>query len=274
MYVQDDWEPVNRLTLNLGLRYDRQLGAYGDDLTQDQSLTANLIGASAVQYPLPIPFIDTSVRGNSRNFGPRLGFAWDATGDGRMNVHAGWGIYYDNMRTLQLGNEISWPQSQTIIINKPSYPDPLQGQSGTQFLSTAPPNITVLANNLRSPYSHSFSAGLTRQLTQDVGLTADFAWVNRYGDTTTVDLNLPAPTTRVRPYPQFGRVSQIQSTSNSTYRALLMKLDKRMSHRWSALVSYTLAQAKDQPYRTISPTCMGSRRRTAIRWPTDVTWCA
>ena len=248
LYVQDDWQPTPRLTLNLGLRYDRQLGAYGEDLTQDQTLTAKLIGAAAVQYPLPIPFIDTSVRGDSKNFGPRVGFAWDPQGNGRTNVHGGYGIYYDNMRTLQLGGEITWPQSQSIVINKPSYPDPLQGLSRDQFLSTAPPNITVLANNLRSPYSHSASAGVTRELTTDVGVTADFSWTNRFGDTNTVDLNLPDPVTRVRPYPQFGRVSQLQSTSNSTYRALLVKVDKRMSHRWSGLVSYTLASAKDQPY--------------------------
>lgn len=248
MYVQDDWQPNSRLTLNLGLRYDRQLGAYGEDLTQDQTLTAKLIGTAAVQYPLPIPFIDTNVRGDSKNFGPRVGFAWDPQGNGRTNVHGGYGIYYDNMRTLQLGGEITWPQSQSIVINKPAYPDPLQGLSRNQFLSTAPPNITVLANNLRSPYSHSASVGFTRELVTDVGVTADFSFTNRYGDTNTVDINLPNQVTGLRAYPQFGRVSQLQSTSNSTYRALLVKVDKRMSHRWSGLVSYTLASAKDQPY--------------------------
>ncbi len=247
LYVQDDWEPTGGLTFNVGLRYDRQLGAYGDYLTSDQQLTAQLTGTSAVTYPLAVPFIDTSVRGNAKNFGPRLGVAWDPARDGRMNIHAGWGIYYDNMRTLQLGGEITWPQSQTIIISKPSYPDPLQGASRTNFLSTAPPNITVMANNLRSPYSNSVSAGITRQLTRDVGLNADVSWVNRYDDTDTVNINEPNQTTGIRPYPQFGRVSQLQAVGDSTYRALFLKVDKRMSNRWSALVSYTLAAARDQP---------------------------
>ncbi len=247
LYLQDDWEPAGGLTLNLGLRYDRQLGAYGDYLTNDQSLTAQLLGAQATQFPLPIPFIDASARGNGRNFGPRLGFAWDPMRDGRMNIHAGWGIYYDNMRTLQLGSEITWPQAQTIIINHPAYPDPFQGQSRSAFLSSAPPNINVLANDLRSPYSHSFSAGVTRELTRDVGLTADFTIVDRFGDTNSVNINLANQTTGVRPYPQFGRVVQLQSVGDSTYRALFVKLDKRFSHRWSALVSYTLAVARDQP---------------------------
>ncbi len=247
LYVQDDWEPTGGLTFNLGLRYDRQLGAYGDYLTNDQTLTGQLIGPQAVTYPLAIPFIDTSTRGNGKNFGPRLGVAWDPAHDGRMNIHAGWGIYYDNMRTLQLGGEITWPQAQQIIISKPSYPDPLNGNSRTAFLSTAPPNITVMANDLRSPYSKSFSAGITRELTRSVGLTTDFTFVNRYGDTNTVNINEPNQVTGVRPYPQFGRVSQLQAVGNSTYRALFVKLDKRLSNHWSALLSYTLADARDQP---------------------------
>jgi outer membrane receptor protein involved in Fe transport len=247
VYVQDDWQPTGGLTFNVGLRYDRQLGAYGDSLTNDQTLTGQLIGQQAVTYPLAIPFIDTSTRGNGKNFGPRLGVAWDPAHDGRMNIHAGWGIYYDNMRTLQLGGEITWPQSQSIIINKPSYPDPLQGSSRSAFLSKAPPNVTVMANDLRSPYSDSFSTGITRELTRTVGLTADFTFVNRHGDTNSVNINEPDQVTGIRPYPQFGRVSQLQSVGNSTYRALFVKLDKRLSNHWSALVSYTLAAARDQP---------------------------
>ena len=253
LYVQDDWEPTRGLTFNLGLRYDRQLGAYGDYLNNDLTLTGQLLGAQAAQAPLTVPFIDTGVRGNAKNFGPRVGFAWDPARDDRMNVHAGWGIYYDNMRTLQLGGEITWPQAQQIIISHPSYPDPLQGQSRSAFLSTAPPNIQIMANDLRSPYSRSFTGGVTRELTRDVGIDADFTYVNRFADGNVggnfgyVDINLPDPTTGKRPYPQYGRVQQLQSVGQSTYRALLLKLDKRFSHRWSALVSYTLAVARDQP---------------------------
>jgi hypothetical protein len=247
-YVQDDWEPAGGLTINFGLRYDRQLGAYGDYFSSDQALTAELVGSSATTFPLPVPFINESARGNATNWGPRVGVAWDPMHDGRLNIHAGYGIYYDNMRTLQLGGEITWPMSQSIIISNPSFPDPLQGQSRNQFLSTAPPNISVLANDLRSPYSHSFSTGMTRELPGHVAITADYTSVNRFADTYGVNINLAPQGSTVRPYPQFGRVSQVQSVGNSTYRALFLKMDKRFSNRWSALVSYTLASARDQPY--------------------------
>jgi hypothetical protein len=247
-YVQDDWEPAAGLTINLGLRYDRQFGAYGDYLSKDQALTAELVGQSAVTYPLPVPFINESIRGNGQNWGPRVGVAWDPMRDGKMNIHAGYGIYYDNMRTLQLGGEITWPMSQSIIITNPSFPDPLNGQSRNQFLSTAPPNITVMANDLRSPWSRSFSAGVTRELPGSLAVTADFSYVNRYADTNTVNINLAPQGSTVRPYPQFNRASQLQAVGNSTYRALFVKMDKRLSHNWSGLVSYTLAHAQDQPF--------------------------
>src|SRR5581483_1273942 len=88
---------------------------------------------------------------------------------------------------------------------------------------------------------------MTRGLARNVGITADFTAVNRYQDQSSVDLNLPDPVTKAKPYQQFGRVTQLQSAMNTTYRALFVKLDKHFSNHWSALVSYTLSAARDLP---------------------------
>jgi outer membrane receptor protein involved in Fe transport len=247
LYGQDDWEVASGLTVNVGLRYDRQLGSFNENVTNLMSLIGDKLGPQFATFPVPVPFIDTSTRGDANNFGPRVGFAWDPGRDGKMNVHSAFGIYYDNMRTLVNAGELTWPQSQTIIINKPAFPDPLQGKSRTAFLSTAPPNISFMDNHAQNPDSRSFNIGLTRSMAGDIGLTADFTAVNRYHDRSNVDLNLPDPVTRVKPYPQFGRVTELASVMNTTYRALLVKIDKRMSHRWSGLISYTLSAARDQP---------------------------
>ncbi len=105
-----------------------------------------------------VPSTASDARGDGNNFGPRIGAAWDATGDGRTNVHAGYGLFYENMRTLQNFGELTWPQSRQIIISNPSFPDALQGRSRDQFVSTAPPNITVMDNDNVSAYAHQFSA--------------------------------------------------------------------------------------------------------------------
>jgi hypothetical protein len=166
-----------------------------------------------------------------------------------VNVHAGYGMFYDNMRTLQNFGELTWPQARTIIIQNPSYPDPLQGQSRDAFISSAPPNITVYSNTLVNPYAHQFAGGVTRQLTGDFAITADVTSVWRYSDRDDIDINLPDQSTRVRPFPQFARVTFGGPTSNNYYKALLLKLDKRMSHHFQALASYTLAKADDSALR-------------------------
>jgi outer membrane receptor protein involved in Fe transport len=248
-YVQDDWEPASGLTFNLGLRYDRQIGSFNENLNDMLAKIGDKLGPQFAQYPVPVPFINTAIRGDKNNFGPRAGFAWSPGRDARTNVHAAYGLFYDNVRTLTNAGELTWPQARQIVINNPSYPDPLQGKSRDAFISTAPPNIVVLDNRSVNPYAHQFNVGVTRQLAGELGVTADFTSVWRYADreVNNVDLNLPDPATRVKPYPQFGRVGNLQSTSNNTYRALLLKVDKRMSHHFSALASYTLSVARDMP---------------------------
>jgi hypothetical protein len=69
--------------------------------------------------------------------------------------------------------------------------------------------------------------------------------VQRYGDRDTVEINLPNQTTRVRPYSPFVRVNFWQPTADNYYKALLLKIEKRMTRNYQALVSYTLAKAED-----------------------------
>jgi hypothetical protein len=245
-YVQDDWQLARTITLNLGLRYDVQIGSFNEDIPDLLGRIAEKLGPQFASFPLSIPFHEGSDRrGDRNNFGPRVGVAWDILGDGRTNVHAGYGLFYDNMRTLQNFGELTWPQSRPINIPNPSFPDALQGRSRDQFVSTAPPNITVLDNDTVNAYAHQGSVGASRMLGRDFSITADIIVVRRKSDRDTVDLNLPDPATRVRPYPQFARVNFWQPTADNNYNALLMKFEKRMSNRYQYLVSYTLSKSED-----------------------------
>jgi len=246
-YIQDDWKAADGLTFNLGLRYDLQRGSFNEDVPDLLQKIEDKLGRGG-SFP-----IDPSVvaqpktgRGDFNNFGPRVGFAWDPKNNGVTNVHAAYGIFYDNMRTLQNFGELTWPQSQTVIINRPAFPDPYQGQSRNQFVSTAPPNISVMSNATVNPYAHQFDVGVNQLVRREYAVSVDWTYINRYADRDTVDPNLPDQTTRAKLYPQFGRVSFWQSTANNTYRALLAKVEKRMSHNYQFLASYTLSYARDQ----------------------------
>jgi hypothetical protein len=245
-YVQDDWQAGGGLTFNLGLRYDLQEGSFNEDLPGLLASIQDKLGRDG-SFPLPVSVVPQSKagRGDFNNFGPRIGMAWDPQNNGVMNVHAAYGMFYDNMRTLQNFGELTWPQAKQIIITRPTFPDPLGGKSRDSFITTAPPNITVQSNDTVSAYAHQFNAGVSRTVARDIAVTADVSITNRYSDRDTIDPNLPDPVTKAKLYPQFTRVNFWTSTANNTYRALLLKVDKRLTNRYQFLVSYTLAKAMD-----------------------------
>jgi hypothetical protein len=232
LFVQDDWRPRANVTVNAGLRYDRQYGSFNEDLNPSS-------------FPVPIPFIDPSVRGDKNNFGPRLGVTWDPKSNAKSVFRAGYGIYYDNIRTLNNFPEVRNLQQFNIVITDPTYPDPYGGKSPLTFASTAPPNLFILANDFHNPMAHQVNVGFSQQIRSDLSLHVDGSYVRMNGDRIQVDLNLPDPLTGVRPLAQWGQINQDQSIVWSRYRAMYLRLDKRFSHRTQFLVSYTLSKQRD-----------------------------
>jgi Carboxypeptidase regulatory-like domain/TonB dependent receptor len=232
LFVQDDWKPGSRLSVSLGLRYDSQFGSFNENL-------------NLAKFPRPLPFADPSIRGDRNNFGPRLGFVYDAAGNGKSVWRGGYGIYYDNIRTLANFGEWRNFQVLTIRVANPPYPDPFLGQDPKQFISNAPPNVSVLANNFVNPWSQQYNLGFTQEMRGDYALSVDGVYTRVQADRKLYDLNLADPVTGLRPNPTFGRIDQDQSVSDSKYRALYVRLNKRQSHNYQFLLSYTLAKAED-----------------------------
>lgn len=232
LFVQDDWRPSSRLTVNLGLRYDRQLGSFNENINLDR-------------FAIPIPFIEPDERGDANNLGPRAGFAYDLAGDGRTVLRGGYGRYFDNIRTLE--NQYEWLNMQRydIRISNPPYPDPFLGRNPLDFASTAPPNIRILSNDFENAHSVQTNLGFTRQITSQLAAHIDGVYTRVRGDRKTRNINLPDSVTRLRPYPQFGRVDLEESVSNSKYRGLYARIEKRYSARHQYLVSYSYVNSKD-----------------------------
>ena len=115
IYVQDDVKATSRLTLNLGLRYER-LGDLGDSLGRNANFYTSLanpnppLAGTLAGYVVPSNFQGTvppgvtqsnnnlGIDGNGQNtWGPRIGLAWRPPRINRSVLRAGYGIYYQRL---------------------------------------------------------------------------------------------------------------------------------------------------------------------------------
>ena len=89
LYFQDDWKVTKRLSVNLGIRWDKDF---------------NLVGATAISgsrtfeelTAIGSPFAKLS-HDDNKDFSPRVGFAYDLTGKGKQILRGGYGLYYGNI---------------------------------------------------------------------------------------------------------------------------------------------------------------------------------
>ncbi len=95
LYFQDDWKMTRRLTLNLGLRWDKDYDFVGGSDIAD-SRTFQELQAAAPFSPLAASLVTKKASDYSKNFSPRVGFAYDLTGHGTQVLRGGFGIYYGN----------------------------------------------------------------------------------------------------------------------------------------------------------------------------------
>src|SRR6185295_18563229 len=211
LFLQDDWKSSDRLTLNLGLRYDLNLPPYetrGALATFDPALyrprmevdasgnpvgppIAGFVQAGNVipQYDLPeVPNVDKRVFTNldSNNFGPRVGFAYAPFASGRLVLRGGYGVFYSRASLNYLTNTINAPPSYAfrrspagalVLLENPFSPLPSQDQFPV-FLPGTLSSFTF-DRRLRTPYFHQYNVSLQTALSRD--LLLEVAYVGTRG---------------------------------------------------------------------------------------------
>lgn len=233
-YIQDDWKIIPSLTLNLGVRYDLQTRTWGENSGARQ--------AQPGFFPRKLPYVDFGVRGDKNNVAPRLTFAWDVRHNQRSVVTGGYGLVYSTIQNGDHAVEQENLNTTNTVITRPTYPDPYGGQSPLAFASTAPPNLTIVANDLRNPPTQTYTLGYGQQIASNLAVHVDGMLSKTRDFPRTANLNTPNAVTGVRPLPEWGRILQLQPSGIGEYRAMLVRLEKRFSDRHMYTVAYTLAK--------------------------------
>jgi hypothetical protein len=275
-FVQDDWKPFSNLTINAGLRYD---------------FDNNILGNGDFHKPCPTPlttaptercvWIRTLLGSHdngaaSKNFGPRIGFAWDPFKQGRTVVRGGYGIYYDRvvmevpLLELLLDGRILPLKSlngSTLSGTGKFLPDPVTGQ----VVSLANPfagasttfgvGINMIDNHAAQPYVQQFTFGFQQQVGENWVVSADglhnfgqrlligrfLRGVTGVSNVTCKEL-LPCDVTDpLNPAAGTQNVTVIDSAAKSWYDGLLVSVQKKVTGRgpvkWGFNMNYTLSKS-------------------------------
>jgi hypothetical protein len=245
LFVQDDWRLGDRLTAKLGVRY------------QNQFWPKNSNTVPGVPEPFQFPR-------DGNNIAPRLAVAWDPVGDRKTSVHGAYGLFYENLITAMVGiTEIINGQSgvRTFATRLPDQRVIAAFQSvatGRRLpeaaLGTFPSLVISIDPGLETPYAHHASAGIDRELANQISFSANFVYARGFNQVGTIDYNPVVPSllpTRARPLDRAGvpnsssSVLQYTSYGETWYRGLTLAVTKRFSNRTQFLGSYTVSKAED-----------------------------
>jgi carboxypeptidase family protein len=205
-YLQDDWSPTSRLTINLGIRWDFETHMFNYDYvtpTDVRDTIRRYDAAPVTQAESLVAKLDTAsyfTNGTQRKkfygaFQPRIGFSYALDSDGKTTIYGGWGLYYD--RTYF---DIS--VDETLKLVRPEYtvhfadPDstPTAGQlawqnnymtTDTTILKsliagkTAGREVWLIANDVKPPKSSQFNLGI-RRLFGDVAVSVTYVGVRSW----------------------------------------------------------------------------------------------
>lgn len=269
-FIQDDWRIGNKLTLNLGLRYEYQSNGY---TINDRKLTFDTkTGLSKIvgKGPVPpdiVPILEanpgiaikdgTVPRGgwldDRNNFAPRVGFAYDLAGDGKTVIRGGGGIFYVNIaqnKTFSATRGFPFFRINNVFAStdrrNPNLS--LSNPFPTELLSTGFVGRSV-DMNMRTGYMIQQNLNIQRQLDQATVFEIGYAGskgnhLNRSRDLNAVPLG-PGSIASRRPYPRFSTILQLEASASSVYHSLQLRLDRRFVAGTSVLGSYTWSKSLD-----------------------------
>ncbi len=270
LYFQDSWKVTRRLTLNLGVRWfwiphaheasdlinnfvaSRYDPAKSVVVLPDNTLLPGvgdpLNGIWTVKAGMPRTLVPTQMK----TFAPRIGFAYDPTGNGRWAIRGGYGMGYYRVE----GNDIygmvgNPPNAKLVQVFNPPLDNPAQGSAG----ASRPVSLASLDAIYAVPYVQSFSLEVQKELWNSTAVSIGYVGSRGTHLDRGRNINQPMPvpgydfdprlntraisTDTIRPFLGYSNIGQRENTGSSVYHSLQATFKRRMSRGLLFEGSYT-----------------------------------
>src|SRR3989441_155254 len=280
-YIDDTWKIHPKVSINWGVRYEYvppYLDKTGNlvnmevpfvDTTpnvQDMSRHPTFVrqGTGDFYEGFPIRFEptvkvardgrlgDRLVASDKKNFAPRLGMAWNPSS--KWVVRTGAGLFFaqdtGNPRFDLARNLAGRRRDDATVDNLDlTWSAPFRGLGGTTVL-IAQPYVLAAIYNRRTPYSIQYLLNVQRELGGETALEIGYIGsVSRRLESLRVfNEAIPGPTGSVAsrsPYPELGRIQEVDGSGKANYNALSVKLQRRFSKGLTYLFGYTWSRSID-----------------------------
>ncbi|HEX3744483.1 MAG TPA: carboxypeptidase regulatory-like domain-containing protein [Bryobacteraceae bacterium] len=267
-FVNDDWKVSPKLTLNLGLRWER----YGAPTEANNEIAqfTNLNGYDPASVAAARVGPVTSMwKTPNKDFGPRVGFAFDPFGDHKTAIRGGYGISYDRLFDNIWSNGAWNPPYYALLDHDATAGDDISytlPPSIAGYTAGSIPGVPGTANccsrvsvrtmdvHMKDSSVENYYLGVERQFWQNFLLRVNYQGsfgrhlsqlmnLNRFDGS---EYNPTLSTANSRPNPLYSGFNYRANNLNSNYNALVTEVQKRYSNGLQFQFSFTWSRLMDQ----------------------------
>jgi hypothetical protein len=244
LFAQDRWQVTRKLTLNYGLRWEAQIFP-SPVIPPSQTAYGALINDPA--FPS-----DGTLHSPKAEFQPRVGFAWDITGESKSVLRGSFGVFYGRQNMLSQVGSITTNGAQQFGVTcattfaftcfgastqPPTWPNTIP----LAPTGTIPPgaSVRVFSRNYENPRVYTVNGQFEQEIARNLSFYLDFT--HSKGVHLTRFLNYA----RTGLFPQLGDIFVASSVGKSVYDGFTVGMRRRFSGRYQFEWNYVLAKDKD-----------------------------
>ncbi len=260
-FVQDDWRATEKLTLNLGLRYDWMSNMVADEVDGSTSALYNADGLLDDQFHFgPLRDVSSPYNHDKLNIGPRFGFAYRMDDKGDTVIRGGFGVLFSPLtpglawasvgrngvpfrtrfqkaEATDLGLKFGVPTKTMREVVAARNLDP-----NNPFRDT----FSFIDPNLQAPYAMHWNIGFQRKITNSMVLES--AYVANRGVKYPMhrranNVIRTGPNAGQKPNPNLAITYYVDNSQMSEYHSWQTSLKKRYSNNFTGGIHYTWSKA-------------------------------